>query len=55
MTKNEINKKSKEIEKIYADYVVEINKLKKEQDELLNNFLQELEKTKTEELKDNLK
>ncbi|MEI7426140.1 MAG: hypothetical protein WCK16_04435 [Candidatus Moraniibacteriota bacterium] len=55
MTKDEINKKSEEIEKIYADYVAEMNKLKKEQDELLDNFLQELEKAKIEELKANLK
>lgn len=54
MAQNDIKQKTREVEKIYTDYIEEMNKLKKEQDDLLNNFLQELEKAKVEELKNKL-
>lgn len=55
MAKNEIEQKTKEIERIYADYLADMNKLKEEQDNLLNDFLKELEKIKLEEIRNKIK
>lgn len=55
MDKDEIKKRSEEIEKIYQEYMGKVNDLKKEQDKILEDFLHELEKAKMEEVRNKLK
>lgn len=55
MDKDEIRKKTEEIEKIYQEYVGKVKELKKEQDKILGDFLHELEKAKMEEIRNKLK
>jgi len=55
MDNKSISEKTKEIEKIYQEYIDKLNALKKEQDKILQEFIAELEKRKIEEIKDKIK
>ena len=55
MNKQEIQKKSKQIEAIYKDYEIKLNQLKSKQNKVIKNFIEKLEKEKLEKLRNLLK
>ncbi len=51
MQKEQIQKKAKQIERVYQEYEAKLNQLKFEQHKVIKEFIEKLEKEKLEKLR----
>ncbi|MCX6745971.1 MAG: hypothetical protein NTX00_03030 [Candidatus Parcubacteria bacterium] len=54
LTKQEIQKKSKKIERIYKDYLAKLKILQQKQNQIINDFIKEIEERKIREIRNKL-